>query len=259
MAKNPYTSYLEIAEIMSKRSTCLHEQYGVIIVKDDTIIATGYNGVPSTDIHGFTSNEKNCLDTNICSKPCSNISAELNAILSSDTSKLKGSIMFLFGRNTATGDYCYTTLGDSLTKRIIKKVGITCVIVKITDTRYKVFNTEDFEYIEEQTIVNYNDAKLIEEKVEFARDRVAYINTYVGAMTTSNLVSLAFNRVPEPEEYVKAINDYFNTFGKKRIKIHYNGEKFLTEDGIELQIAVAGESAYYLLKKKEGVKDGRKS
>lgn len=36
--------YLDIAQTVSKRSTCLRKRYGAIIVKNDVIISTGYNG-----------------------------------------------------------------------------------------------------------------------------------------------------------------------------------------------------------------------
>ena len=46
--------YLGIAVAVSKRSTCLKRHYGCVIVKDDIIIATGYNGSPR--------DEENCCD-----------------------------------------------------------------------------------------------------------------------------------------------------------------------------------------------------
>ena len=39
--------FMEIAEVIKKRSTCLRRQVGAVIVKDKRILATGYNGVPS--------------------------------------------------------------------------------------------------------------------------------------------------------------------------------------------------------------------
>ena len=49
--------FMEIAEIVKTRSTCLRRQVGAVIVKDNRIITTGYNGAPSglrhcTDIGG---------------------------------------------------------------------------------------------------------------------------------------------------------------------------------------------------------------
>ncbi|MBM6829844.1 dCMP deaminase family protein [Anaerotignum lactatifermentans] len=39
--------FMEIAEIVKTRSTCLRRQVGAVIVKDNRIITTGYNGAPS--------------------------------------------------------------------------------------------------------------------------------------------------------------------------------------------------------------------
>ena len=38
--------YLDIADVVSERSTCLRRRYGAIIVFNDEIISTGYNGAP---------------------------------------------------------------------------------------------------------------------------------------------------------------------------------------------------------------------
>ena len=50
--------YLEIAKTVALRSTCLRRQYGAVIVKDDIIIATGYNGAAR--------GETNCCDVGQC-------------------------------------------------------------------------------------------------------------------------------------------------------------------------------------------------
>ena len=55
---NKLEYYLGIAEQVAKRSTCLRRQYGAVIVKNDEIISTGYNGAP----RGMT----NCCDSGEC-------------------------------------------------------------------------------------------------------------------------------------------------------------------------------------------------
>ena len=50
--------YLDIAETVLERSTCLRRQYGAIIVRNDEIVATGYNGAPR--------GRKNCSDLGYC-------------------------------------------------------------------------------------------------------------------------------------------------------------------------------------------------
>jgi len=77
--------YLGIAEAVSKRSTCLLRKYGAIIVKDDVIVSTGYNGAARK--------VKDCLELGFCLKEeveapqgigydfCIGVHAEENAII----------------------------------------------------------------------------------------------------------------------------------------------------------------------------------
>ena len=95
-----YTYYLDIASAVCKRSTCLKRRYGCVIVKNDEIIATGYNGSP----RGTT----NCSDLGICKrmdKPhnsgdysdCHSVHAEQNAMLSASRNEMIGSTLYLVG------------------------------------------------------------------------------------------------------------------------------------------------------------------
>lgn len=56
--KSKIDYYLDIAKSVSERSTCLKRHYGAVIVKDDEIIATGYNGAPR--------GRENCCDIGQC-------------------------------------------------------------------------------------------------------------------------------------------------------------------------------------------------
>lgn len=98
VTKNEY--YIGIAEAVSKRSTCLKRRYGCIIVKNDEIIATGYNGSPRGSV--------NCCDTGQCkrlNKPsnsgdysdCFSVHAEQNAMLSAARKDMIGATMYLYG------------------------------------------------------------------------------------------------------------------------------------------------------------------
>lgn len=93
--------YLEIAKAVAQRSTCLRRQYGAIIVKDDQIISTGYNGAAR--------GEENCCDVGECWRQshgiphgeqyekCVAVHAEANAILSADRAAMIGSTLYLAG------------------------------------------------------------------------------------------------------------------------------------------------------------------
>lgn len=92
--------YLSIAQAVAKRSTCLRRQYGAVIVKNDEIIATGYNGAPR--------GEPNCCDIGQCKRighahndgdyaDCHSVHAEMNAIISAARSEMIGATLYLSG------------------------------------------------------------------------------------------------------------------------------------------------------------------
>ena len=95
ISKDEY--YLNIALAVSKRSTCLKRHYGCVIVKDDRIVSTGYNGAPRGDV--------NCCDLGKCKRPdaerysdytsCEAVHAEQNAIISASAEELKGATLYL--------------------------------------------------------------------------------------------------------------------------------------------------------------------
>ena len=97
MRPNKDTYYLNIALEVSKRSTCLKRHYGCVIVKDDIIIATGYNGSPR--------GEENCCDRGFCKRAdaerysgyesCDSVHAEQNALIAASRDRLIGSIVYL--------------------------------------------------------------------------------------------------------------------------------------------------------------------
>ena len=91
--------YLDIAQTVAKRSTCLRKHYGAIIVKDDSIVSTGYNGAPR--------GRKNCSDLNYCMRDklniprgeryemCRSIHAEANAIISASREEMIGATLYM--------------------------------------------------------------------------------------------------------------------------------------------------------------------
>ena len=100
--------YLDIAEIVLERATCLRRVYGAIIVKNDEIIATGYNGAPR--------GRANCVDMGYCSREalrvprgeryelCRSVHAEANAIISAVRRDMVGGTLHLAGKDPVTGE-----------------------------------------------------------------------------------------------------------------------------------------------------------
>jgi dCMP deaminase len=98
-SKNEY--FLGIAEAIAQRSTCIRRQYGAVIVKNDVIVATGYNGSPR--------NAVNCCDAGACWRSenniphgeryemCQAVHAEANAIINANRADMEGATLYLVG------------------------------------------------------------------------------------------------------------------------------------------------------------------
>ncbi len=140
--------YLDIADAVSKRGTCLRRNYGAIIVKNDEIISTGYVGAPR--------GRKNCSDLGVCIREkmqiprgeryelCRSVHAEANAIISADRKSMIGATLYLSGRNVADGKYVEGAMCCSMCKRMIINAGISRVIVRVDDDNYRVVEVEDW-------------------------------------------------------------------------------------------------------------------
>lgn len=91
------TYYLDIALAVSKRGACLKRHYGCVIVKDDIIVATGYNGSPR--------GQENCCDRGTCKRAnaerytsyeqCDSVHAEQNALIAASYQQLQGATLYL--------------------------------------------------------------------------------------------------------------------------------------------------------------------
>lgn len=107
--------FIEIAQVVSKRSTCLRRKYGAVIVNNNHICSTGYNGSKKKAVD-------NCCDTGICIRQqlnvpkgeryelCVAVHAEMNAIINGDPVKMKGGTIYIAGFNSdlsiASGEPC---------------------------------------------------------------------------------------------------------------------------------------------------------
>jgi len=140
--------YLDIAETVLERSTCLRRCYGAILVKNDEIVSTGYNGAPR--------GRKNCVDLGFCTREalgipsgeryelCRSVHAEANAILSAARSETLGSTLYLAGRDAKTGELLPDATSCSMCRRFIINAGIQRVVIRRTRTEYDVVHVEDW-------------------------------------------------------------------------------------------------------------------
>ena len=140
--------YLDIAQTVAKRSTCLRRCYGAIIVKNDEIISTGYNGAPR--------GRKNCVDLSYCTREamkipsgqryelCRSVHAEANAIISAARRDTIGATIYMACTDAKTGELMAGTTSCAMCKRVVINAGIKQVIVRDTATEYTVYNVEDW-------------------------------------------------------------------------------------------------------------------
>ena len=142
MRKDKTNYYLDIADAVRSRSTCLRRQYGAIIVKNDEIVATGYNGAPrgrknSSEL-GRCTREELKIPSGQRYELCRSVHAEANAIISAQRSAMIGGTIYLAGRDANTGELLDTTTPCSMCRRMIINAGIEKVVCKTGEDTYTV-------------------------------------------------------------------------------------------------------------------------
>ncbi len=140
--------YLDIACTVAERGTCLRKQYGAIIVKNDTIVSTGYVGAPR--------GRANCSDMNYCLRDqmkiprgeryelCRSVHAEANAIIAAPREQMLGSTLYMACIDPATGELIAGTSSCAMCKRLIINAGIERVIIRDTPEDYRVVRVSEW-------------------------------------------------------------------------------------------------------------------
>lgn len=144
--KNNY--YLDIADAVSERGTCIRRRYGAVIVNHDQIISTGYVGAPR--------GRKNCTDLGFCVRNqlniprgeryelCRSVHAEMNAIINASREQMIGATLYLCGREMETGEYIKNSSCCSLCKRMVINSGIERVIIRDDENNYRTILVIDW-------------------------------------------------------------------------------------------------------------------
>ena len=122
--------YLDLAEMVSQRSTCLRKHYGAVIVNNDEVISTGYVGAPR--------GRKNCSDIGRC------IREEANALISASRERMIGASLYLTGVDARTGGYVEKSSCCSMCKRMVINAGIEHVYIRDTKNEYRKVDVEDW-------------------------------------------------------------------------------------------------------------------
>ena len=146
--RDKFNYYLDIAETVIGRGTCLRRNYGAIIVKNDEIISSGYTGAPRGRL--------NCIDRKICQREelnipsgqryelCRSVHAEANAIISASRRDMIGAVLYLVGKDAKTGELVENATSCAMCRRLIINAGIELCVVRKTKDTYEIVNVQDW-------------------------------------------------------------------------------------------------------------------
>ncbi|MCD7738648.1 MAG: deaminase [Lachnospiraceae bacterium] len=148
MRRDKINYYLDLAEAVSQRCTCLRRWYGAVIVKDDEVISTGYVGAPR--------GRANCSDLGVCIRTqkniprgeryelCRSVHAEANAIISASRDQMIGSSLYLVGLEADTQEYVVNSCCCSMCKRMVINAGIETVYIRDTKDEYRTIKVQEW-------------------------------------------------------------------------------------------------------------------
>ncbi len=152
--------YLDIAETVLERSTCLRNNLGALIVRNDEIVSTGYNGAPR--------GRSNCIDLGYCIRDrlnipsgeryelCRSVHAEMNAIISAARSECIGGTLYLVGRDAKTLEHMKNLRPCPMCRRMIINAGLSKVVIRRSKNTYDVYNVGEWVF-NDDSIVDPNE------------------------------------------------------------------------------------------------------
>lgn len=140
--------YLDMAQVALERSTCLRRGFGAVIVKNDVIVSTGYNGAPR--------GRANCIDIGTCIRAkmgiprgeryefCRSVHAEANAIIAAPREQMLGATLYLVGRDMSTGEIMPDANSCPMCKRLIINAGIEKVVIRRDADTYDTIDVSEW-------------------------------------------------------------------------------------------------------------------
>lgn len=146
--RDKHNYYLDIAETVIERGTCLRRMFGAVIVKNDEIISTGYNGAPR--------GRKNCCDEGFCIREklkiprgtryelCRSVHAEANAIISAPRNEMIGATLYLACRDYKTNELVAGTSSCPMCKRLVINAGIINVVIRDSRDEYRTIDVNEW-------------------------------------------------------------------------------------------------------------------
>ena len=140
--------YLDMAQVALERSTCLRRGFGAVIVKNDVIVSTGYNGAPR--------GRANYIDIGPCIRAkmgiprgeryefCRSGHAEANAIIAAPREQMLGATLYLVGRDMSTGEIMPDANSCPMCKRLIINAGIEKVVIRRDADTYDTIEVSEW-------------------------------------------------------------------------------------------------------------------
>ncbi len=148
--------YLDIAETVLERSTCMRNTLGALIVRNDEIVSTGYNGAPR--------GRSNCIDLGYCIRDrlnipsgeryelCRSVHAEMNAIISAARNECIGGTLYLVGKKAKDGEYKKNLRPCPMCRRMIINAGISKVVIRRSKNTYDMLNVAEWVFNDDSII-----------------------------------------------------------------------------------------------------------
>ena len=140
--------YLDIARAVAERGTCLRRSFGAVIVNNDSIVSTGYNGAPR--------GRKNCCDLGSCMREklgiprgeryelCRSVHAEANAIIAASREQMLGATLYMACVDGKTGELVGDTCSCMMCKRLVINAGIEKVIIRTSPDTYNCIDVNSW-------------------------------------------------------------------------------------------------------------------
>ena len=140
--------YLDIAQTVAERSTCMRKKYGAIIVKNDVIISTGYNGSPrgrkNCNELNFCMREKLCIPSGERYELCRSVHAEANAIIAAPRDQMLGATLYMACVDPVASTLIPGCDSCMMCKRQVINSGIAYVIIRDDKDNFRVIDVNNW-------------------------------------------------------------------------------------------------------------------
>ena len=150
--------YLDIAQTVAERSTCMRKKYGAIIVKNDVIISTGYNGAPrgrkNCNELQFCMREKLCIPRGERYELCRSVHAEANAIIAAPRDQMLGATLYMACVDPRNEMLVSDTTSCMMCKKQVINAGIAFVVVRDDKENFRIIDVK--EWIEDDDSLSGN-------------------------------------------------------------------------------------------------------